>query len=410
MINNELVFKSIAEALLSEYLCVYFVNAATNEYIFYTADSWFRSLHKGLDGKDFYADVIKVTEKVIYEDDKYIFLNENLRDLLLSQVENDAVHLTPYRLVIDGEPVYFRSKLIRGIDREDGCFIIGVKNVDKQVKERLRAEIYNQIAGSLAEHYDTVYYVDIETNNYFEYSSTDIYKSMQVPETGEDFFAETRKNMKKYIHPEDQARIMPKFEREAMLKNLSDAKICSEKYRLVVNGEIMHCRCSQMRANDKKHILVCIENINDEVKKEQEQIAALDRANELARCDGLTGAKNMTAYREFEDSMQKSMDSGKGRPCFAIVVCDINDLKRVNDLGGHKLGDEHIRSACRMISSVFAHSLVFRIGGDEFAVVLAGSDYEKRSQLVEILKKDREKTLKTVQAPQWQSALPYMMN
>ncbi|MBR1737434.1 MAG: hypothetical protein IJ736_10540, partial [Firmicutes bacterium] len=152
MINNELVLKSIAEALLSEYICVYYVNVATNEYIFYSADDWFRALHTGNGGEDFYADVIKVTEKVIYEDDKYIFFNENLKEELLSQIENNAVHLTDYRLMIDGKPVYHRSKLIRGIGKDDGCFILGVQNVDKEVRERLRAEkyekereIYNQI-------------------------------------------------------------------------------------------------------------------------------------------------------------------------------------------------------------------------------------------------------------------------
>lgn len=545
MINNEYVFKSIAEALLSEYLCVYFVNAKTNEYIFYSGESWYRSLHTGNGGKDFYADVAKVTEKVIYDEDKHIFLDENLKNVLLAQVKDNAVHLTDYRLVIDGRPVYHRTKLIRGTDKVDGCFIIGVQNVDKEARERLLSEkyeaereIFNQIAGILAEHYDTLYYVDIETNHYFEYSSTDAYKDLQIPKTGNDFFAESRKNMEKYVHPEDQAEIIPKFEKQIILDNLSNARMCSAAYRLVVNGGIMHCRCSQMLASDKKHILVGIENINDEVKareayeetkrqnrkfsqmtnslvsrydivfyvnsktgryskystgdnsaepsvslkgenffadfveladsdvhpedkdrilavvdrdymistlenarqyaedhrriidgktvytrlkvmrsednihfivglenindevkKEQEQIKALDRANALARCDGLTGAKNMTAYREFEDSIQESIDSGLGHSPFAIAVCDINDLKSINDIKGHKAGDEYIRSAFRMICGIFAHSPVFRIGGDEFAVVLAGGDYDRRERLEDILKKRSAENLESGEGP-----------
>ena len=545
MIDNELVFRSVAATLLSEYLCVYYVNARTDEYIFYSGCDWYRALHTGNGGDNFYADVAKVTEKVIYEDDKHIFLDENLRALVLSQVESDAVHLTDYRLVIDGKPVYHRTKLIRGVDEKDGCFIIGVQNVDKEARERLRAEqserereIYDQIAGSLAGHYDTLYYVDVRTDHYFEYSSTNIYKSLHVPPEGDDFFSETAKNAKKYVYPDDQARVLPLFEKKKMLENLENTKRFYLTYRLIMSGQTMYVRCSQIWASDRKHILVCIENINEEmrtraayeetkrksaaynqvvnglvsryeivcyvnigngeysryssdpnaedtgvtvpgkdffvecvklaerrvhpedkdrivslldkdymisalektgqysadyrrvidgrtvytrikimrsddnehiivgleniseeVKKEQDQIRALDRANELARRDSLTGAKNTTAYREFVGYIQKNMDSRTGHSPFAIVVCDVNDLKYINDNMGHSAGDEYIRSACRMICGVFAHSPVFRIGGDEFAAVLAGGDYENRNSLVGLLKKRSLENLSLGEGP-----------
>ena len=263
MINNELAFKSIAETLLTEYLCVYFVSAQTNEYILYTAYDWYKALHSDCSGEDFYADVAKVTEKIIHDDDKYIFLNKSLRDELISQVENDAVHLTDYRLMIGEKPVYHRSKLIRGIDSADGCFILGVQNVDREVRARLRAErserereIYDQIAGSLAGHYDTLYYVDMQNNHYFEYPSTDVYKSLHIPPEGDDFFKESLKNLKKYVYPDDQARVIPLFNKENMLANLKNTKRFSASYRLLMNGEAVYFRCSQIWAGDRKHILV----------------------------------------------------------------------------------------------------------------------------------------------------------
>ena len=154
-----------------------------------------------------------------------------------------------------------------------------------------------------------------------------------------------------------------------------------------------------MRSNDNVHFIVGLENIDEEVKKEQEQIEALNRANELARRDGLTGTRNMTAYHEFEEAIQKSIDSGLGHSPFAIVICDINDLKHVNDTQGHKAGDEYIKASCRMICGIFAHSPVFRIGGDEFAAVLAGNDYEKRTELVDMLRKRVLNNLKRGNGP-----------
>ena len=60
---------------------------------------------------------------------------------------------------------------------------------------------------------------------------------------------------------------------------------------------------------------------------------------------------------------------------FSVVVFDLNDLKVVNDSRGHEVGDEYIRDACKQICTCFKHSPVFRVGGDEFAVIAQGSDY-----------------------------------
>lgn len=65
------------------------------------------------------------------------------------------------------------------------------------------------------------------------------------------------------------------------------------------------------------------------------------------------------------------------------MVCDINNLKAVNDLYGHKEGDVCVRNACLKICRIFSHSPVFRIGGDEFVVILSGEDYRQRAKLME---------------------------
>ncbi|MBO4395530.1 MAG: diguanylate cyclase [Eubacterium sp.] len=54
----------------------------------------------------------------------------------------------------------------------------------------------------------------------------------------------------------------------------------------------------------------------------------------------------------------------------------------VNDNEGHQAGDDLIRCAAKMICDVFAHSPVFRIGGDEFVVFLSGDDFNAREELV----------------------------
>lgn len=69
---------------------------------------------------------------------------------------------------------------------------------------------------------------------------------------------------------------------------------------------------------------------------------------------------------------------------FAVCFFDCNDLKGINDTYGHEKGDIYLKAACTMICKVFAHSPVFRIGGDEFAAILRNHDFENRDNLISI--------------------------
>ncbi len=127
-------------------------------------------------------------------------------------------------------------------------------------------ESYDQITASLAEQYDTLYYIDILTNTYIEISSTDAYKKLNVPATGNDFFAESRRSIRKYVHPEDQERAMNLHYKDVMLENLKNGSSFSGDWRLVVNGQIQYIRHTEIMARDGKHIIVCIKNIDAEVQ------------------------------------------------------------------------------------------------------------------------------------------------
>lgn len=102
--------------------------------------------------------------------------------------------------------------------------------------------------------------------------------------------------------------------------------------------------------------------------------------NELAYRDSLTGVKNKTAYLEYVSRMEDTMRLQ--RPSFAVVVFDVNNLKKVNDTSGHDFGDMLIMDISKMICRVFKHSPVFRIGGDEFVTILQNTDYENYLHLL----------------------------
>ncbi|MER2151353.1 MAG: diguanylate cyclase, partial [Candidatus Limivicinus sp.] len=108
----------------------------------------------------------------------------------------------------------------------------------------------------------------------------------------------------------------------------------------------------------------------------------IKKARRMAAVDSLTGLKNKHAYAQWEEDINGRIEQGIQEP-FAIVVCDVNDLKTANDVYGHKEGDICIKNACARICGVFNHSPVFRVGGDEFIVILTGEDYIQRQKLLD---------------------------
>ncbi|MBR1558856.1 MAG: diguanylate cyclase [Clostridia bacterium] len=110
------------------------------------------------------------------------------------------------------------------------------------------------------------------------------------------------------------------------------------------------------------------------------------RMSELALKDGLTSIRNRTAYDQAVDRLTERL-AGEDVD-FAIAMIDLNDLKRINDTYGHERGNEAIIRLSRMVCDTFKHSMVFRIGGDEFAAILLNDDYRDREALVARLKAD----------------------
>ena len=195
MITQDIIVKRIAEALLADYSSVYYVNAVTNEYLWYSVDSKFHSLNLEQSGDDFFKNLIRDCKKVIYEEDQHIFTEDMQKEKLLAEMQKGTMQSINYRLMIDGVPTWHSLKLIRGLDETGDYFVLGVTNIDDEINRRKmeeetarQKEIYDQITSSLAEQYDTLYYIDIDTNTYVEISSI-LSSDKSGPHAGSESFS-----------------------------------------------------------------------------------------------------------------------------------------------------------------------------------------------------------------------------
>ena len=101
-----------------------------------------------------------------------------------------------------------------------------------------------------------------------------------------------------------------------------------------------------------------------------------------AYVDSLTGIKNRMAYMERISALERSLEPDSA--LFAIMV-DIDSFKHINDHRGHHVGDAYLREVAKYLRSTFPRPdyKLFRVGGDEFAIIGIDVDEDSVSQRVE---------------------------
>lgn len=122
---------------------------------------------------------------------------------------------------------------------------------------------------------------------------------------------------------------------------------------------------------------------------------------ELATKDMLTKLYNRNAYDEWIKVNRRPKKA-------KIVVFDLNNLKQCNDTMGHAAGDAYIQNAAGIILHVFGNcGNCYRIGGDEFCVVIYGNDPSDMEELFRQMKQEQDEFNSKNAIPQIQIAYGY---
>jgi diguanylate cyclase (GGDEF)-like protein len=104
------------------------------------------------------------------------------------------------------------------------------------------------------------------------------------------------------------------------------------------------------------------------------------RLEHQAQTDSLTGLYN---HRAFHERLRRALASAsRSHEALSVLMLDIDDFKRVNDVYGHGAGDEILRSLAETLKdSVRSSDMVYRLGGEEFAIVVASRCPESAERL-----------------------------
>ena len=111
--------------------------------------------------------------------------------------------------------------------------------------------------------------------------------------------------------------------------------------------------------------LVAIQGI---IRNIDEKVALQQDLEYRITHDALTSIYSRGYFEKKMEEYDRSVDVPTG-----VILCDLDDLKSLNDRYGHKKGDEYIKVSAKLLSEFFPEeATVARLGGDEFAVIVPG--------------------------------------
>lgn len=108
------------------------------------------------------------------------------------------------------------------------------------------------------------------------------------------------------------------------------------------------------------------------------RVGELEQLRRLSTLDELTGVANLRAFNEA--LKREASRAQRTQQSYSIIMLDLDDLKIINDLHGHAVGDQAIRLVAETcLSGLRASDVLARLGGDEFAFLLPNTDFEGAS-------------------------------
>jgi|GEM_PF-399895 len=395
--DTAMIFTHLAHGLARGYTDLYYVNMDNDEFIEFNTDNERGVLSEARRGSDFFEGCKRDARLFVHPEDQEAFVQAMNREFLSKALEGNEVFELVYRRIKDGRTFYVLMRVTR-MEDDPRFIVLAVRDIDEVMQHRreearIREErvIYARLH-AITGNFIVIYVVDPETNHYREFSATSDYvKSFDTEKTGTDFFSAVRRDACVYNHPQDLSRFLAAFTKENILAEIERSGIFTWGYRIMMDGKPLHVqmKAALVEEKDGPRLIVGVNDIDQQVRQETEMKERLDQAQSRANIDALTGIKNKHAYLEMEALLDRQITDHQQTP-FAIVILDVNNLKKINDSFGHQAGDRCIRDASKIICDIFKRSPVFRVGGDEFAVIAQGQDYEQIDERIEAMRRYNE--------------------
>lgn len=168
---------------------------------------------------------------------------------------------------------YFVSKLADNPVTKKIAVVAAVLSI----KDSSQGEVYANIASALATDYFNLFYINLETEDFIEYTSNVGQDQLATERHGENFFQTAREDALTHLYEEDRETFVKVFTKENVLKQIDETGTFVHAYRLLKFGIPYYVNMKAVRmTRDKKSLIIGVSNIETQVKQKE----VLDRARQ----------------------------------------------------------------------------------------------------------------------------------
>ena len=168
--------------------------------------------------------------------------------------------------VADGSVFHFFARRLRENPVTGGVsVIISVLSIS----EPDESTTYEEIAKALAADYYNIYIIDLDTNDYTEYSSKAGGEELSIERRGVDFFESARRDTMTRIYEEDREQFLALFTREKVLQDLDIQGAFSTTYRLIDTGTPMYVNMKITRMKNSNRLILGVSIIDAHMKQKE---------------------------------------------------------------------------------------------------------------------------------------------
>lgn len=373
-------YQSGIYALSREYSSVYYVNLDEDKVTPYNLSNRI----EGMFGDQFYnldySKAIKLyVDRAVIDNEKSKMLHILSPEYVIRKLkETDSFT----KIYLNNDNEYCEMKCVK-VDQDDDSNVcvmgFAVKDKDIRQEQQQREEFTMQytLLDGLSHEYNSIWLAKPNRKlELFRVAKLETREMVDaIREQNDDAEAVARQYIDHYVVKEDREELKRFFSFDNLMQTVPERESVKLNFRrMTEEGEYRYIQAVVAKTRDPHgwaNLIIAFRDVDDIIRYQKRQEAALDTAIKERDHDALTKLKNRYYYdRQLEVYSEMEYNS------ITCIYIDVNGLHEVNNTHGHEAGDDMLRRIALYIAKIWGDENSYRIGGDEFVIFAFDQEME----------------------------------
>ena len=328
---------------------------------------WLRQFYASIIMPEYREELLRKTEK------------EYIESYLCSEQNSFSIDLARE---VNGNKTWFRLEFsVVSLDEKGHLerFVLLVKDITQTKKEE---EEHLQMITALSGFYKVIFMIDLKKQSAQNIKHAEVaWQHYQDGIMPYEIFLDTF--ISRMVEAEYVNAIREFMNPDTMENRMRDMNALSREYhgKNIEWGRIVLAPAKRNRDGGLERVVFAVQDITEQKKREEWMQYKMEH-------DELTGTLNRTAFNRVTKLLKDNLTP------FALILLDIDNFKTINDTHGHDVGDEVLSQLITALNEKMRSvDKIFRIGGDEFAIIMNRITLEQANRVKSLINQVNEITM-----------------